>query len=180
MTPERARELSDALAKGDRAALGQLYAAYSSTLLSVVLRRVRNRAEAEEVVQETFIEAWRRAEQFQPERANIAAWLVTIAKSRAIDKLRGRAVADRAAANEPEAPPPRQPDEVVESVRSRTAVRRVLATLPVEQRSLLELAWDEGLSHTEIAERTGLPLGTVKTRTRTALMTLKDVLREHA
>lgn len=169
-------ELSNRLAKGDRDALAELYARYQRVVFSVVLRLVRDRAEAEELAQETFVEAWRRATQYQPERANVVAWLVTIARSRAIDRLRGRSTAERVEPLEQPVAPISTPDEVVHAVRTRREVRQRLAELPVEQRALLELAWDEGLSQTEIAQRTGLPLGTVKTRTRTALITLKRQL----
>jgi len=168
------RALSDRLARGDRDALAQLHARYAAMLLGVATRLMRDRAEAEEVVQETFLEAWRRAEQYQPERANVAAWLLTITRSRAIDRLRSRGTTDRTLELEGRAVPvaPGQPDELYDLARLSSQVRRRVAELPVEQRSLLELAWDEGLSQRQIAMRTGLPLGTVKTRTRAALQTL--------
>lgn len=177
MSDAHLTELSNRLAQGDRAALAELYQRYASVVFGVVLRLVRDRAEAEELTQETFVEAWRRATQYQPERANVAAWLVTIAKSRAIDRLRLRAAHERALPREAPPTPVRPPDEVFASAQARHAVRRRLERLPVEQRALLELAWDEGLSQSEIARRTGLPLGTVKTRTRTALLTLRDELQ---
>ena len=176
------RALSDRLAKGDRAALGELYALHGSIVFAVVMRLVRDRAEAEELVQETFLEAWRRAAQYQPERANVAAWLVTIAKSRAIDKLRSRTTVDRTLDVERRdvSEPVKTADDVLDSARARSVVRARVAKLPVEQRTLLELAWDEGLSQSEIAAKTGLPLGTVKTRTRTALLTLHAELKSLA
>ena len=170
------RALSDRLAKGDRSALGELYSLHGSVVFAVVMRLVRDRAEAEELVQETFLEAWRRAEQYQPERANVAAWLVTIAKSRAIDRLRARTTVERRDVSEPVKPA----DDVLDSARARSVVRARVAKLPTEQRTLLELAWDEGLSQSEIAAKTGLPLGTVKTRTRTALLTLHAELKSLA
>ena len=176
------RALSDRLARGDREALSALYATHASVVFAVVQRLVRNRAEAEELVQETFLEAWRRAAHYQPERANVAAWLVTIAKSRAIDRLRSKGTSDRTLELEGRAvpAPPGQPDELYDLARLSSQVRRRVAELPIEQRSLLELAWDEGLSQRQIAVRTGLPLGTVKTRTRAALQTLHaDFDRRH-
>ena len=176
------RALSDRLARGDREALSALYATHASVVFAVVQRLVRNRAEAEELVQETFLEAWRRAAHYQPERANVAAWLVTIAKSRAIDRLRSKGTVDRTLDVERRAAPEasKLPDEVLDAARARTLVRAQVAKLPVEQRALLELAWDEGLSQSEIAAKTGLPLGTVKTRTRAALLTLHAGLRSVA
>jgi RNA polymerase sigma-70 factor (ECF subfamily) len=176
------RALSDGLARGDREALSALYEAYASVVLAVAQRLLRSRAEAEEVVQETFVEAWRRAAHHQPERVNVASWLVTIAKSRAIDRLRARGTVDRTLESERRSTPegPREPDELLDAARARARVRAQLARLPGEQRALLELAWDEGLSQSEIALRTGLPLGTVKTRTRAALLTLHGGLRSVA
>lgn len=176
------RALSDRLARGDREALSAIYATHASVVLAVVQRLLRNRAEAEEVVQETFLEAWRRAAHYQPERANLAAWLVTIAKSRSIDRLRARGTVERTLDVERRAAPEasKAPDEVLDAARARSVVRAHVARLPVEQRSLLELAWDEGLSQSEIAAKTGLPLGTVKTRTRAALLTLHEGLRSVA
>jgi RNA polymerase sigma-70 factor (ECF subfamily) len=173
------RQLSDRLARGDREALAALYSMHGSLVFAVALKLLRDRAEAEELVQETFLEAWRRAGQYQPERANVAAWLVTITRSRAIDRLRTRGTVSRTLEVEGRGvvEPQARPDEVVDSRRVRGVLRDQVARLPVEQRTLLELAWDEGLSQSEIAARTGLPLGTVKTRTRAALMTLHAELK---
>lgn len=173
------RELSDRLAQGDREALGQLYTRYGSAVYAAILKLVRDRAEADEVLQEAFLEAWRRAEQYQPERANVAAWLITIGRSRAIDRLRANGTSHRTAEMEGRAAPFPSigPDDVVDFVRARVAVHRELSSLPIEQRVLLELSWNEGLSHREIAARTGVPLGTVKTRTRTAMQSLQYALR---
>lgn len=173
------RELSDRLAQGDREALGLLYARYGSAVYAAILKLVRDRAEADEVLQEAFLEAWRRAEQYQPERANVAAWLITIGRSRAIDRLRANGTSHRTAEMEGRGVPAPSlgPDVVVDFVRARVAVHRELSALPVEQRLLLDLSWNEGLSHREIAARTGVPLGTVKTRTRTAMQSLHHALR---
>lgn len=173
------RALSDRLARGDRQALATLYSLHGSVVFAVILRLVKDRAEAEELVQETFLEAWRRAAQYQPERANIAAWLVTIARSRTIDRLRAKGTVDRTLDVERRdvTEPARSPDDLVDAARVKSAVRERVAKLPPEQRTLLELAWDEGLSQSEIAARTGLPLGTVKTRTRSALLTLHAQLK---
>ncbi|MBE2249410.1 MAG: sigma-70 family RNA polymerase sigma factor [Myxococcus sp.] len=173
------RELSDRLARGDRDALGLLYARHGSTVYAVILKLLRDRAEADEVMQDAFLEAWRRAVQYQPERANVAAWLITIARSRAIDRLRSNGTSQRTAelaGRAPEASSP-GPELVVDLVRARAALRLKLEALPVEQRLLIDLSWREGLSHREISAHTGVPLGTVKTRTRAALKTLQHALR---
>lgn len=166
--------VSDRLAKGDPTALDELYTAYGGVLLGVALKLLRDRAESEEVVQETFLEAWRRASQYQPERADLAAWLLTIVRSRAIDRLRSRGTDGRTRDREATTPwaEPHRPDELVELRRQVKRVRRELAELPADQRTLLELAWDEGLSQREIAVRTAIPLGTVKTRMRAGLLSL--------
>lgn len=182
MSDANDRALSDRLAKGDKQALAEIYTAHGSVVFAVSLRLLRDRAEAEELVQETFLEAWRRAAQYQPERANVAAWLVTIAKSRAIDRLRSRSTAQRTLDVErrEQSFGERAPDEAIDGARTRAVVREKVAQLPAEQRALLELAWDEGLSQSEIAAKTGLPLGTVKTRTRTALLKLHAELKSLA
>jgi RNA polymerase sigma-70 factor (ECF subfamily) len=173
------RQLSDRLARGDRQALAALYSMHGSLVFAVALKLLKDRAEAEELVQETFLEAWRRAAQYQPERANVAAWLVTITRSRAIDRLRAKGTVTRTLEVEGRgvAEPQARPDDEVDSRRVRSVIRTQVARLPAEQRTLLELAWDEGLSQSEIAARTGLPLGTVKTRTRSALLTLHAELK---
>ncbi|MDP3233214.1 MAG: sigma-70 family RNA polymerase sigma factor [Myxococcales bacterium] len=159
--------------------MGLLYARYGSAVYAAILKLVRDRAEADEVLQEAFLEAWRRAEQYQPERANVAAWLITIGRSRAIDRLRANGTSHRTAELEGRGVPAQRPgpDVAVDFGRARVAVHRELNSLPVEQRLLLDLSWNEGLSHREIAARTGVPLGTVKTRTRTAMQSLHHALR---
>jgi RNA polymerase sigma-70 factor (ECF subfamily) len=166
--------VSDRLSKGDPSALDELYAAYGGVLLGAALRLLHDRAEAEEIVQETFLEAWRRAVQYQPERADLVAWLLTIVRSRAIDRLRSKGTDGRTREREATTPwlEPTRPDDLVELRRHVRRVRRELALLPSDQRSLLELAWDEGLSQREIAAKTSIPLGTVKTRMRAALLSL--------
>ncbi|MDO8952690.1 MAG: sigma-70 family RNA polymerase sigma factor, partial [Draconibacterium sp.] len=113
------------------------------------------------------------------ERANVAAWLITIGRSRAIDRLRANGTSHRTAELEGRGVPAQRPgpDVAVDFGRARVAVHRELNSLPVEQRLLLDLSWNEGLSHREIAARTGVPLGTVKTRTRTAMQSLHHALR---
>ena len=168
-------ELSNRLARGDRLALSALFEAYGGMVLATVLRLLHNRAEAEEVVQETFLDVWRRASHYQPERAAFSTWVITIAKTRAIDRLRtndSRArTAEALKAESTEAQTPN-----LDSVADGPKLKACLAALSGEQRSTLELAYFQGLSQSEIAERTGTPLGTVKTRTRQALRKLSELL----
>lgn len=159
------------LTGGDPAALGEFYDLYAGLVNGLALRILRDAAEAEDLVQEVFIQVWRQAARYDPGRGSPEAWLCTIARSRALDRLRRRA----ARREEPGDPPPAsaserpRPEEVL-------AVRKALEGLSRDQRAALELAYYEGLTQTEIANRLGQPLGTVKTRMRTALMRLREVL----
>jgi RNA polymerase sigma-70 factor (ECF subfamily) len=147
--------------------------------MGVALRVLRERADAEEVLQETFIEVWRRAREYAPSRGSVEAWLLTIARTRAIDRLRSRAARGRmaeAVSAEPAQAGPKLPDMLSATAEDAMRVQAALCALPVEQRMALELAYWEGLSQTEIAARTGQPLGTVKTRVRLALLKLARLL----
>ncbi len=168
-------ELSNRLARGDRTALSVLFEAYGGMVLATVLRLLRNRAEAEEVVQETFLDVWRRARHYQPERAAFSTWVITIAKTRAIDRLRANDTRARTVESvRLESSEAHEPD--LDVVADGPKLKACLAALSGEQRSTLELAYFQGLSQSEIAARTGTPLGTVKTRTRQALRKLSELL----
>lgn len=170
------------MAAGDALALRQLYERCSATVLALALRILRNRSEAEDVVQEAFVEAWKRAKSFDPRRGTAFSFVLAIARSRALDRLRSRGAEGRATqafALEEKKPVP-LPIESAEQRQDRDRIQGALATLPAEQRTVLELAYYEGLSQTEIAARTGDPLGTVKTRCRLALEKLAGLLVEGA
>jgi RNA polymerase sigma-70 factor (ECF subfamily) len=169
-TPDPAA-LAARLVAGDPRALAELYDAFSPVVHGLVLRIVRDRSECEDVVQEVFVQAWRQAARYDPRRGSLAGWICTIARTRALDRLRRRAARrEEPAEKAPGGTDVPRPDDGLD-------VRGALATLPVAQRVPLELAYYEGLTHTEIAARLGEPLGTVKTRIRTALFRLRDVLR---
>lgn len=149
--------------------------------MGIALRIVRVRSDAEEVLQETFLEVWRRAREYSVTRGTVEAWLLTIARSRAIDRLRtldaqGRLVEARGV--EPEQVGPKLPDAARADAEDAERLRSALASLSPEQRAALELAYWEGLSQVEIAGRTGQPLGTVKTRVRLGLLRLASLLGE--
>jgi len=173
-------ELLRLVAGGDEAALASIYDQYASILLGLLLRILRSRGEAEDVLQEVFLQVWRRAGDFDESRGRGFTWLVTLARSRAIDRLRALDSRSRTAAASASEPSDFVSDASADTFRAeqREIVQAALAQLPDEQRRTLLLAYEEGLTQTEIAERTGQPLGTVKTRTRSGLMKLREMLRD--
>jgi RNA polymerase sigma-70 factor, ECF subfamily len=182
----RDRELLARVARGDVAALRSLYDQHAPRAITIAFRILRNREEAEDIVQETFLEVWRRAAQFDPGRGGAVAWVVTIARSRAIDRLRARSIAGRtiaSAAEEAEAMSPVAPLTPVVEVERRRDERRVaaaLGALPPAQRRTIELAYFEGLSQSEIAAKTDCPLGTVKMRVKLAMAKLAALLGDES
>ena len=171
------------IASGDQAAAARLYDRHARPLYSLILRILGNETEAEDVLQDVFAQAFRQAARYDPRRGAVAAWLLTIARSRAIDRLRARRTRIEAPGGEMQTldeMPDAQPDAastMLDEERSRL-VRQALGELPMLQRMAIELAYYEGLSHSEIAERLEQPLGTVKTRIRLGLLKLRDVLTE--
>jgi RNA polymerase sigma-70 factor (ECF subfamily) len=170
---------------GDEGALGELYDRWSARVHAFVFRLVRDRDDAEEVVEEVFWQAWRQAGRYDPQRGAAASWLLLIARTRALDRVRSRlrrredpleAESGDRAADEAATATAGGPIMELEWSERRTRVLAALAELPAEQRETLELAYFDGLSQTEIADRTEQPLGTVKTRTRLALRKLRERL----
>lgn len=175
------RELLTRISSRDTSALKALYDACAPKAMAIAQRLLRNRAEAEDVVQETFVEVWKRAGQYDERRGNVVSWVCTIARTRSIDRLRSLGSAARAAdsaAAEVKDDVAPAPLELAEARRDRERVTAAMATLPPEQRRALELAYFDGLTQREIAERTGDPLGTVKTRVRLAMLKLGELLAE--
>jgi RNA polymerase sigma-70 factor, ECF subfamily len=170
------------VAQGDAAAMGELYARCGARAYGLILRVLHVRADADEVLQETFLEVWRRAREFDPARGGLESWVATIARTRAIDRLRSVASGARLLTGAALEPPPLSatpvdPRASAEAAQQRARVEDALRSLPPEQRSVVELAYFEGLSQSEIAERTATPLGTVKTRARLALAKLAELLQ---
>ena len=158
------------IASGEPGALAELYDRFAGLVHGLSLRILRDPADAEDVVQEVFVQVWRQAGSFDPGRGSLQAWLCMIARSRALDRLRRRSA--RREDPEDEAPAPGDSPTPEHTL----AVRKALLALPEEQRRALELAYYEGLTQSEIAQRLGHPLGTVKTRIRSAMIRLREVL----
>ena len=173
--------LLHAIARGDETALARLYDQYRVILFGLLVRILNSREEAEDVLQEVFLQVWRSAAAFDETRGKPFTWLVTLTRSRAIDRLRSlgarQRLADAAVQNRSE----EASDAVKDTFRSeqREVVQRALAELPEEQRHTLQLAYFEGLTQSEIAAKLKAPLGTVKTRMRAALIKLRASLGAH-
>jgi RNA polymerase sigma-70 factor (ECF subfamily) len=158
----------------DRAAFELLYQRYVRSVFGLALRKLRDRQRAEDAVQETFAAVWRSAGSYRPERGPAAPWLYAVARNAIVDRVRARpeptAEAPETASSEP------GPEERAESAYVSWRVHRALEELPPKEREVLELAYWSGFSQSEVADYLAIPLGTVKTRTRSALARLADVL----
>ena len=165
-------------ARGDGSAVMALYDRHAPALLALAMRVLGNRDEAEEVLQESFVRIWQEAASYDANRAGFRAWACTIVRNRALDLVRRRGTQIRGTAVMEQPEPPAKPDAVAQSGEDAARVRAALATLPEAQRHALELAYYEGLTHVEIAERTKTPLGTVKTRILDGMRKLKQMLVE--
>lgn len=171
-------ELMLGVSRGHRGALAVLYDRYSPCMLGLALRLLGRRQEAEDLVHDVFMEAWKRAADYDPARGSVRAWLLLRTRSRSLDRKKSVRV-KRSVSLDAEL----LPLNVAASAKpnpDRNTVRRVLADLPAEQREVLLLGYFEGLSSREIAEQVGIPVGTVKSRVAAALSKLRDALGERA
>jgi RNA polymerase sigma-70 factor, ECF subfamily len=169
--------------RGDVGALHRLYRQCAGRVMAIAVRILEDRVEAEDIVQETFLEIWKRALEYKAQRGRLLSWIVVIARSRAIDRLRSRDTAWEVARLSTQLPDEGQAPAPLELAVQRLDRKRVidaLSALPPAQRSAIELAYFEGLTQREISERTGDPLGTVKTRVRLALEKLQASLAGEA
>ena len=172
-------ELVKRLQQRDPQALAELYDRYGRLAYSLILRVVRNAATAEDLVQETFLRVWNRAQGFDAQRGALGPWLLAVARYRAIDYLRSAGGRDRNALELEDVDHPSLFTEMESGLLASDSVRAVkvaMERLSPNQRQVIELAYFEGLTQTEMAERMGQPLGTVKTWVRTALKNLRDEL----
>ncbi|MGC8634075.1 MAG: sigma-70 family RNA polymerase sigma factor [Candidatus Limnocylindrales bacterium] len=163
----------------DERALEELYQRYATALYSLAYQVTGGERYAQDVVQEVFIVAWRDAARFDPSRGSVGAWLFGLARHKAIDVLRRESTVSRRAAPETDLEFEAAPDDVARDAWERLRRERVLDALqqlPDAQRVCVELAFFSGLTHVEVSERLGIPLGTAKTRIRTGLLRLRDIL----
>lgn len=172
------------IAVGDSGALSDFYDEASRYVNAIALRILRDPEEAEEITLDVFQQVWRLASSYNPDRCAVASWLGMMTRSRALDRWRTLQTRRRFLA--PEQPegvdfvsPEAGADTVLAATQQQTQLRQAMTSLPEEQRNMIAMAFWEGLSHSEVASRTGLPLGTVKTRIRLGIIKLKEAL-EHA
>ena len=170
--------LLDRVARRDIDAAASLYDRHNRLLFGLIVRILKDRGESEEVLQEVYLTVWNRAASYDARLGSPAGWLVGIARNRAIDRLRMREVRNRPI-DAPAPPPIESPEAGVLQREQQRAVVRALDALPADQRSLIESAYFQGLTHTQLAARYELPLGTVKTRIRTGMMALRQQLQEN-
>jgi RNA polymerase sigma-70 factor (ECF subfamily) len=169
-------ELIERVGHGDREAFEELYRRYTRPVLGLALRRLGDRGRAEDAVQDAFTAIWRSAGSYDPERGQGGAWLYTVARNAIVDGARRRL--EPAMEIPDEASGERGPDERAEASWLAWRVHAALERLPDHERPVIELAYWGGLSQSEIAAKLGIPLGTIKTRTRSALARLADLLED--
>jgi RNA polymerase sigma-70 factor, ECF subfamily len=169
-------ELLIGVAAGDRTAFAAFYDRHASAVFGLLIKMLPQRGDAEDVLQETFLQVWRQASRFDPARSSPFGWVVMIARSRAVDRLRQKA------ASPTSDPPDRSvlPEAESASERDETAarIRRALALLPAEQRAAIDLAFYGGLTYEEVADRQAIPVGTAKTRIRLGMHRLRSLLSD--
>lgn len=171
-----------AMAAGDsNRALSEFYALYGSMVLALLIKMLGSRAEAEEILQEVFVELWRRSPEYDPSRGNVVGWVVTIARCRALDAIRARNRRsgdrqDEISEGDVMVTESGRPDVLASSTRWHQALRQAFQRLDAEQRAVLELSYFQGMSHGQIAESLGLPVGTVKSRILAGMRSMRSLL----
>ena len=174
------RVLLRAVAAGDKEALRQLYDRHSAMLFALSLKILTDRTEAEDVLQEAFVQVWKTAGSFDEGRGKPLGWLIMLTRSRAIDRLRSRKtrsrITDSMANDASRGAEPKTPSDDAQASEAQRAVREALKVLPSDQRIPIEMAYFGGLTQFEIAQQLGQPLGTVKTRMRNGMIRLREQL----
>lgn len=180
--PNPLLEVLKAMARGEHAALARCYDQMGPVVFSLAVRMLRDRPAAEDVTQDIFVQVWRQAANYDTSRGSPEAWIMMIARTRVLDRLRSRAagiVLKPVGDNLPDAPDAEDwPDDTAISREDAVNVRHALAELPQDQKHAIELAFFDGLTHVEISDKLKVPLGTIKTRIRLGLMKIRDQLRE--
>lgn len=180
LQPDHDAALMEKVMAGDESAFATLYDRYSPMLFGMLMRILQDSQAAEEVLQDIFLQLWRKPEQFDSSRGSLPAWLTVIGRNRAISKLRGRPTQEVLEHTDGLYANTLASSQNIEKEASRTQLldrlKLAMASLPEEQRQVIELAYFEGMTQSEIATRTGSPLGTVKTRVRTGMQSLKQLL----
>jgi RNA polymerase sigma-70 factor (ECF subfamily) len=170
------------MARGEHAALAACYDVMGPVVFSLAVRMLRDRPAAEDVTQDIFVQVWRQAANYDTTRGSPEAWIMMIARTRILDRLRSRSagvILKPVGDNLPDAPAAEDwPDDLAISREDAVNVRKALAELPQDQKHAIELAFFDGLTHVEISEKLSVPLGTIKTRIRLGLMKIRDRLRE--
>jgi len=175
-------DIVEAMAAGDSdRALGEFYELYGGMVLGLLVKMLGSRAEAEETLQEVFVELWRRAAEYDRSRGNVVAWVITIARCRALDAIRARSrrSGDRQSELKDKdvlVTEGGRPDVLVSSTRWHQALRQAFQRLSADQRAVLELSYFQGMSHGEIAQTLGLPVGTVKSRILAGMRSMRSLL----
>ncbi len=175
--PNEIAHIAERFRAGEESALSELYDQHSDLVFSLILRIVRDEGEAEDVLQECWVEAWRRRTQYEPARGSFAAWIVVMARSRALDRVRRRDSRDlKLELAQLETAPVPSTDESLERDETSRQVREALDTLEPKRREAIELAFWDGLSHSKISDALDQPLGTVKSWVRSGLHEMKKTL----
>src|SRR5262249_14801882 len=169
-------ELISRITRRDRAAFDAFYDRYAQIIFGLCLRILRDRAEAEDALQDIFVQIWKEAERFDPARASAKTWIFTIARSRSLDRYRSRkSVQQRVEPDTTDFAAVPSAGDLQQSSLMQQYVGRALEQLSKDQRYVLELSYYEGLTQEEIAERLGEPLGTIKSRIRSSLIKLRSL-----
>lgn len=181
--PESDAALMRAFARRDQRAAGMLYDRFASRVYGLGIVMLGNDAAAQDLVQDTFVKLWRNADRYDVSRGRLETWVLLVARSLAIDALRRRVLESRslhALGRPEEADASPGPDEIAETADLAERARRAMRRLSAEQRAALELAYFGGKTSAEVAELEGIPVGTAKTRIRSALLRLREAMVEDA